>query len=345
MTATRKIIGDNGTVADLMAGTGSVSMEYRRNGYKVIASDVMTYSKHHLTTQLLFDEPPAFSGLHGIVRDYGQICINGVESENRRMYLSVIEHLNQLPPVDGYFFTELSPFGKPANGYPSRKYFTSENARKIDAIRSEINHWIDSGLITAEEASVLKHTLIMSVNRVANISGTYGYYLANFKGTSLNPICLSPVTFEPIGNTNHVVLQGYAEVLASSITADLCYIDPPYMKRQYAANYHILETIARGDSPKAIGKSGLRDWWDQYSKFCTKTKSMESFRTIIRDMNCPHFLISYSEDGLLSIDQLINVFQEFGTVSVNEIDYMRFRSNQSSLPKYIKEYIIEVHKN
>ncbi|MCZ5120468.1 DNA adenine methylase [Escherichia coli] len=40
------------------------------------------------------------------------------------------------------------------------------------------------------------------------------------------------------------------------IQCDLCYIDPPYMKRQYAANYHILETLARGDEPEA-----MRYWW------------------------------------------------------------------------------------
>ena len=49
-------------------------------------------------------------------------------------------------------------------------------------------------------------------------------------------------------------------------------MDPPYIKRQYAANYHILETIARGDYPVAQGKSGLRDWWDQHSKFVQRQK-------------------------------------------------------------------------
>lgn len=345
ITATRNIIGETGTVVDLMAGTGSVAMEYRRQGYRVTASDVMTYSKHHLITQLLFNEPPKFNGLRGIVHEHGQICIDEVQSENSRMYLSVIEHLNQLSPIEGYFFTEFSPSGRPANGCPGRKYFTSENARKIDAIRDEINHWIASRLITTEEESVLKHTLIMAVNRIANISGTYGYYLSEFKKNSLAPIYLIPFKFENIGNTDHVILQGFAEELAVSITADLCYIDPPYMKRQYAANYHILETIARGDFPEAIGKSGLRDWWDQHSKLCTKTRSTDSFKKIVGEMNCSNFLISYSEDGLLSIKQLVGIFEEFGPVRVNEIDYMRFRSNQSLLPKSIKEYIIEVHKN
>ena len=38
-----EMIGPAGTVADIMAGTGSVSLELRTKGYSVVASDVMTY--------------------------------------------------------------------------------------------------------------------------------------------------------------------------------------------------------------------------------------------------------------------------------------------------------------
>ena len=184
----------------------------------------------------------------------------------------------------------------------------------------------------------------MAVNKIANISGTYGYYLSTFKGSALENILLSPVSFDPHPNTNHIVLQGFAEDLAPAISANLCYIDPPYMKRQYAANYHILETIARGDYPEAIGKSGLRDWWDQHSKLCTKTRGLASFEKILENMNCPIFLISYSEDGLFSLDQLEACFSQFGKVTVQKIDYTRFRSNNSSLPKQLTEYLIIVKK-
>jgi len=328
---TREIIGSSGTVVDLMAGTGIVAMEFRRQGYNVIASDMMTYSKHHLVSQLLFNEAPRFSGLASVF--------------NNPSYLTCLNHLNNLEPLESFFFQEFSPDGVPSNGSPSRKYFSSANAKKIDAIRQEINDWICEGLITTEEESVLKHSLIMAVNRVANISGTYGHYLAQFSKSSLEILKLEPMDFEDIGNIDHVVLQGLAEEISHTITADLCYIDPPYMKRQYAANYHILETIARGDFPDAIGKSGLRDWWDQHSKFCTKTRSVQAFERIISEMHCSNFLVSYSEDGLLSLEQLVEVFKQFGEVIVNEIDYKRFRSNQSLLPKSIKEYIIEIHKS
>mgnify|MGYP001189976846 CR=1 FL=1 len=329
---TKELIGNNGVVADIMAGTGSVALEFKRHGYSVIASDIMTYSYHHLVVNLLLKESPEFAG------------INYLLLGNKTPYEEVVDYLNSLPPKKGFFFNEFSPGGMPKNGCDPRKYFTPENAAKIDAIREQINRWIDLGEITELEASLLKHTLIMAVNRVANISGTYGYFLSEFRENALERIKLTTVQFDESENVNHTILQGFAEDLAEKITADLCYIDPPYMKRQYAANYHILETIARGDFPDAIGKSGLRNWWDQHSKLCTKTKGLDSFRSIISKMNCDVFLVSYSEDGLFSLEQLVECFSEFGRVNVEYIDYKRFRSNNSPLPKKLKEYLITIQK-
>lgn len=332
MEKTRELIGYTGVVADIMAGTGSVSLEFRRQGYSVIASDVMTYSYHHLVVNLLLKNSSAFAGLRHILID------------TMIPYEAVINYLNSLKTKESFFFNEFAPDGKPKSGCDPRKYFTSENAAKIDAIREQINSWLALKQITNIEASLLKHTLIMAVNRVANISGTYGYFLSDFKKNALEPIVLTPIQFDETENVNHTILQGFAEDLAENITADLCYIDPPYMKRQYAANYHILETIARGDFPDAIGKSGLRDWWDQHSKFCTKTSGLTSFESVISKMNCDNFIISYSEDGLFSLEQLVECFAKYGDVAVQKIDYNRFRSNNSPLPKKLKEYIITIQK-
>lgn len=323
------------TVVDLMAGTGSVASELRKNGFRVIASDMMTYSKYHLVTQLLLDRSPSFIGL----KDHVQLSTDG-ESD----YENVLTYLNNLSKKKSYFFREFSPEGTPKNGTPSRKYFTSENAQKIDSIRETINEWVENKWITEKEEALLKHTLIMAVNSVANISGTYGYFLSTFNKNSTEKIILKPISFITEGSTDNVVIQGFAEEVSATITADLCYIDPPYMKRQYAANYHILETIARGDFPEAAGKSGLRNWWDQHSKFCTKTAIRESFDKVITSMNCPKFLISYSEDGLLSIEELVSLFSKYGVVSYQNIEYSRFRSNNSSLSKELNEYIISLEK-
>ena len=46
------------SVIDLMAGTGLFSLALRKSGFRVLASDVMTYSFHHLVVNLKLNSAP-----------------------------------------------------------------------------------------------------------------------------------------------------------------------------------------------------------------------------------------------------------------------------------------------
>lgn len=314
-----------GVVADPMCGTASVAEALRGSGYRVIASDIMTYAVHHARVRLLLNAPPGFDGLG---RSYGE----------------VLSLLNERQPEYGYYFRECSPAGKPLSGDVPRKYLTSDNAARLDGISRQISHWLHIGAISQIENSLLRHDLVLAVNRVANIAGTYGHYRSTFSKASQAPLCLMPSSFLAEFRTDHIVLQGPAEDLADQISADVCYIDPPYMKRQYAANYHLIETVARGDEPEAIGVSGLRPWRDQYSVFCTRTRIQDAFRRLIRDGDCPVFLISYSSDGLLKEHELADLFEPLGEMSIERRVFPRFRSNQSALGPHVTEYLITLLK-
>ncbi len=335
------IVGKGAHVIDLMCGTATVSAALRAAGFRVTASDVLTFPGHHARVALLFTSPPTFRDAQELVDEYGlkrQRSLLPVTA-----YESVIQAINNVPPEKGYFWKEFSIDGCPKNTPKPRNYFTPDNAMRIDAIRRQIRILRENGKISKLEHSLLLHDLIMAVNDVANIAGTYGHYLSKTVERSKMKIELKPSPiniFEDEGF--HTVLTGYAEDLAASLSGDLCYIDPPYMKRQYAANYHILETLAREDEPEAIGVSGLRPWRDQYSNFCTKTKIRDSFTKIIAEINCPEFLISYSEDGLLSIDQLTSLLENFGKVNITTLENKRFKSNNSTLAPRLSEYLINL---
>ena len=116
------------------------------------------------------------------------------------------------------------------------------------------------------------------------------------------------------------------------------------MKRQYAANYHLIETVARGDEPEAVGVSGLRPWRDQYSVFCTRTRIQDAFGRIINEASCKKFLISYSSDGLLSEQELRDLFGKYGTVDIEKRPFPRFRSNKSQLGPTVFEFLITLVK-
>ncbi len=321
-------------VVDLMTGTAAVASALRATGYRVTANDLMTYSLHHARTALLLDSAPAYSGIEHRLRTDIQRATG--------TYERVLDTLSSLKPIEGYFMRELSKGGAPSNGERPRNYFTPDNAMRIDAARQWIRESRAEGLLSDLEHSLLLHDLIMASNDVANIAGTYGHYMSKTAARAEQPLLLTPTAWVPLPHDvgGHQALQGYAETVAAGLQADLCYIDPPYMKRQYAANYHVLETLAREDEPEAVGVSGLRPWRDQYSNFCTKTKIRDSFRAIFRGMNCPRFIVSYSEDGLLPVDELVKLFAEFGAVDVREYTHKRFKSNDSKLAPELTEYLV-----
>ncbi|MEZ4885130.1 MAG: DNA adenine methylase [Chitinophagales bacterium] len=331
-------------IIDLMAGTGLFSLALRENGFQVSAADMMTYSFHHLNVHLFLSETPQFEGIEAIkeIKDCKTQNLFGSTSN----YETVLNYLNNLKPQKGYFYKEFSPEGIPSNTTKPRKYFTSKNAAKIDAIRKEIKCLRKKNMITDYEHSLLLHDLIMAANDIANIAGTYGHYLSKFVKRANSSILLQPASFSDIGKLDgHQVFKGYAEDIASQLYGDVCYIDPPYIKRQYAANYHVLETLAREDEPEAIGDSGLRPWRDQYSNFCSKVKIRGSFDKILRQVNCDDFLISYSEDGLLHIDELVDFLSSYGIVTKKNIEYKRFKSNNSKKKTTLNEFLIHLHRN
>jgi adenine-specific DNA-methyltransferase len=318
-------IGPKAVVADLMCGTASFAAAMRDAGYRVVAADIMTFAYLHARVRLTLGRKPTFVRL-------------------RRSYTSLLSELNELRPLKGMFYREYSPAGHPREGCAPRMYFSPENAALIDAVMRTIRTWRADGSLPDNEYALLRHDLVLATNRVANIAGTYGHFRSKWSPSALGRLELRPSTFSPYASSQHKAVQGPAEYLAPNIKADLCYLDPPYTKRQYAANYHIPETLARCDSPPAVGVSGLRPWRDQYSDFCSKIRVRESFRTIILSMDCPRFLISYSEDGLLSRIELVELLEEFGRVQVIEATTSRFRSNSSALPRDLTEYVFDLHR-
>jgi adenine-specific DNA-methyltransferase len=280
----------------------------------------MTFAAQHATVRLTLDAAPAFRKLGG-------------------SYYEILNHLQSLQPRTSLMVREYSPAGKPEAGCPARMYLSEYNAGLIDAINHELNNWNSEGLLSKQEHCLLRHDLVLATNRVANIAGTYGHYRSKWSNGSLSRLTLLATDFVWGFSCDHVVLQGPAESVSQGLTADLCYLDPPYMKRQYAANYHLIETIARGDEPQAIGLSGLRPWRDQYSDFCSKVRIRNAFSEIINGMNCKKFLISYSEDGLLSRDEMLKLLGQFGETKLFEYAVPRFRSNTSPLGRTMTEYL------
>lgn len=301
-----RVLPEGSSIADPMCGTASVSMALAQAGYSVTAADALSFPVVHARTRLMAKEAPGFKALGG--------------------YEKALEWMRSAVPLEGYFFHEFGEAGQPANGRPPRLYFSANNAAHIDGIRAGIRELYAAGKITEVEHSVLLHHLILAINKVANISGTFGYFRRDISGPALKPLTFEAITFEQTTG-HHFVLQGNVEQLASQFDTDAVYLDPPYTKRQYAGNYHVLETIAREDEPVAAGDGGLRPWRDQASSFCYRRSAGKAFRETLEQLRVPHVFISYSEDGQVQEKELLSILCDFGNVTVHEQPHTRYRSN------------------
>lgn len=296
----------NAKIADPMCGTASMSVAFAQRGMKVVACDELRFPVLHAKARLLHNRKYNFSRVSSSYED-------------------AINKLNAIKPVQGFFWNEYSDEGSPVNGANPRKYFTGSNAARIDAIRAKIKQWRIAGL-SAAACDLLLHDLILAVNDVANIAGTYGYYRSSWNSASLQPLQLKPS--EPVRYAvRHSILQGKVEQIASKLKVDACYLDPPYTKRQYGGNYHILETIAQEDTPEPVGDGGLRDWYSQSSDYCYKRNVRKAFHQTIKNLKTRWVFISYSEDGHIPPDELLDLLSEYGDVERCEIPIERYRSN------------------
>ncbi|MBP2397618.1 DNA adenine methylase [Glutamicibacter protophormiae] len=306
MSEISDVLSDGASIADPMCGTASVAIALARVGFDVVASDALTFPVVHARARLLAKEAPEFAALGG--------------------YQGALTWMREIEPVQGYFYKEFGAEGAPANGRAPRLYFSAENAARIDGLRVGIASLRATETITELEHSILLQHLLLSTNKVANISGTYGYFRKVLSRPALRPIEFEPLEFEWTPG-QHRVLQGAVENLAPTLGTSAVYLDPPYTKRQYAGNYHVLETLARGDEPVAAGDGGLRPWMDQASDFCYRRSAGQAFRRTLEHLDADHVFISYSEDGQVSHDALMAILEEFGRVSLHEQPHARYRSN------------------
>ncbi len=320
-----EILEKGSSIADPMCGTGTMSEAFARSGFTVHASDQLLFPVLHAKARLLYTGSYDFKPI--------------AES-----YEQAIKFLNSLDPVEDFFWQEYSDEGIPQNGSKSRKYFTGSNAKQIDAIRFQIKQWRRNGL-SNDACDLLLHDLILAINDVANIAGTYGYYRSSWNKSSLKKIKLVPSI--PVDFTvNHTVQHGKVEDIASKLNVDGCYLDPPYTKRQYGGNYHILETIAQEDKPLPVGEGGLRDWSSESSAYCYKKYAKQAFHDTISGLSTKWVFISYSEDGQVPPDELLDLLSHYGNVERLSKPLTRYNSNNKVSKKgVVKEYLYILDKS
>ena len=232
------------------------------------------------------------------------------------------------------------------NENSERKYFTNENAFRIDAYRQIIDSWRKEILVTELEYFYLLAGIIEATPFVSNIAGTYGAYLKNWDNRSHKKIV--PIKYSVIDNLKqNKTYNKDAGELIKIIEGDILYLDPPYNGRQYISNYHVLETIARYDSPEIKGVTGIRNDPHVSSDFCKKSKVSNAFENIVKESKFKYVVTSYSNEGLMSEDEIAEILKKYGspkTLKVKKIPYRRYKRTNDVINNTLNELLFTIEK-
>ncbi len=311
--------GNCSVFCDLFAGTGAVGSHFKKKGFKIIANDLQYYSyvlnRHYIGNHNELD----FQNLSEIIPELQYKALS-----LRR--IAVCEYLNSIEGTEGFIYNNYCSGGSVSCG-EERQYFSDENGMRCDAIRQEIEMWMNKEYITDDEYFFLVTSLLESVDKYANTASVYGAFLKKLKRTAQNRLIIKPAELI-INDRNHEVYCGDINSRVEKISGDIVYLDPPYNHRQYAANYHILETIAKYDNPIIYGKTGLRGYKDQKSLYCSKTEVKKTFVDLISKLKAKYIFLSYNNEGLLLFDDIREILSKCGEYGCFYREYNRFKADR-----------------
>jgi len=329
---------NSGTFCDLFAGTTAVGQLAKKMGFQIISNDWQYYSYVLGRAYLTTNSYPTFERLFAA---YPEILQGATLSQKRfpqfeqssdyapRLpLLRVVDWLNNLPGIEsGFVYNNYCATGT-LEAEHQRNYFSDDNAKKGDAIRHKLEEWRRAGRVNEDEYFLLLTALLDGLDKVANTASVYGAFLKHLKTTARKTLTLNPPQVIESSQPHTVYCQD-ANQLASQLECDVLYLDPPYNRRQYATNYHILETVALDDNPAIYGKTGLRPYEHQRSRYCLKEEVATAFSDLIQQARARHIILSYNDEGFLSASEIERIFNQRGRVEVKKLSYKRFRADRN----------------
>lgn len=298
------------TFLDLFAGTGTIGFNVQGLTKSCDANDLELYS---------------------YLINFALLKCNYSEELSK-----LIQKCNELDIKEGLIYDNFSP-----TETCERMFFTNDNAKKADAIRQFIQEEYLKARITKNQFNFLLASLLVSIDKVANTSSVYGAYLKQYKTSALKQLLLKPIHTKTDINPENMVYNELAETFSETDSEyyDIIYVDPPYNQRQYSGNYSPLNYIAEYNKDIVLkGKTGLIENYNK-SKFCKKTDIKNTFDSLICGLKCKYLIISYNNEGLLSMNEFKKILVKKGAVKLYIIKYAKFKAQANVEKKYVEEYL------
>ena len=266
------------SAVDLFTGTTRVAQEFKRRGIEVTATDLASYS------EVLSDCFIATDGDHA----------------DRTFLQEEVDRLNALAGRPGYVtrtFCEQS------------RYFQPHNGARIDAIRAAIDRDHPAGQVRA----VLLTALLLAADRVDSTTGLQMAYLKRWSPRSHRDLELQvPALLPGSGRTVRGDAMETVDVLPAT---DLMYLDPPYNQHRYFTNYHVWETLVRGDEPEHYGVACKRvDAREDHTRsvFNSKQAMPGALADLISRARADLLVVSYNDESWVSADEMTAALRDAG---------------------------------
>ena len=315
------LLNQHYTFFDAFCGTGTVAYAVH-NQCNIILNDNLLFATIYAKGRIVQDR-----------------CTFGALGCNPIDYLNRSEGLQQ-----GFVYNNYSPAG-------GRMYFSEFNAQRIDFFRTTIEDWHCTNLINNDEYCYLLCCLMESISKVANVAGVYGAFLKTWDTRAKKNIqFIEPEPSNEQAQNNPLSVRthnGNIEEIIDTIDCDILYLDPPYTHNSYSVQYHILETIIRNDNPPLTGITGARKYSNIFNRWSKKYEVEIALERVIAKTRAKHIVMSYSSDGIMSKDYILNVLKRYcytETVEAIDIPYKQYLNSRAQEKEEHYEYLFYAEK-
>lgn len=319
-----------GTFVDMFTGSTVVARLAKTMGLRIVANDWEPYAHEIAAGTVGLNTAPDFPILGGLAEVFRRL--NGMRG--RRGYVA-----RHLCPADDE---------KP-DPETERLFFTRRNGERIDAMREQISRWQEVGELSTAARAYLLSALLYSVSYVSNTSGVFKAFHRGWggkTGTALyrirSRIRIEPPVLHDNGEEN-MALREDAQKLAPRLKRllgkrpDVVYLDPPYNQHPYGSNYHVLNTVALWDKPplnpttrvlgRTVDKSAIRKDWRKLrrSPYNHRHTATAAFADLLDRIDARWILFSYSTDGMMGLEELLQALCGRGRAEIFTQRYKRYR--------------------
>jgi adenine-specific DNA-methyltransferase len=354
-------------VCDLFAGTGVVSGSIK-SSYNIHANDIQAYSAILSNTYLSnlkgsikpgrLDEIKAKAiGFAGeFFTKHPGLNFEYKDDNTLEEFIKLEKKQQALMDID--FNIGFHLFAK----YYSGTYWSYNQCVWIDSLRAVAEQYKGKS-----EYYAILSSLIFAMSYVSQSTGHYAQYRDTTKDNMFDILSyrkrdiltyferkFKELTLNLNGDATKeykVTTLDYLDCLRIVEQGTIVYADPPYQSVHYSRFYHALETLVKYDYPKVLHKGRYRDDRHQ-SPFCKKTTVNQAFNDLYIAVkeNKSHLVLSYSDTGMITLDQLtnlgINIFGNQYTVDVLEKDHIHSKMGRSDeKDQDVTEYIILFKRN